>query len=74
MLKKLREIVALNSSHPMESEVKTTVRGCPYMKIDTSIWRELSEFEILSSMQDSYSPPITTSTTDNPVQSWHPNP
>lgn len=67
MLKKLREIVAPDSSHMMEPEVKTTARGRPHRKIDTSTWCEPSEFKILSSMQDSYSPPVTISMTDSSV-------
>lgn len=74
MLKKLREIVAPNSSHLNKREVKTTARGRLHAKIDTSTRREQSEFEILSSIQDSYSPPVTTNTSDTLMQSCHPNP
>lgn len=74
MLKKLREIVDLDSSHLNEREVKTTSRGRPHTKINTSTRREWSEFKILSSMQDSYSPLVTTSTSDTLVQSYHSNP
>lgn len=67
MLKKLREIIALRSSHLNEPEVKTTTRGHPHAKIDTSTRHELFKFKILSSIQDSYSPPITTSTSNTLV-------
>lgn len=50
MLKKLRKIVAPNSSHLMESEVKSTMQSHPHMKIDTSTRHEPSTFKILSSV------------------------
>lgn len=72
LLRKLRELVNLRSTHVEEPEIKSTMRGKPPEKIDKSTRHKSSVFKRVPSMQDSYSLSVTGLMDANPLQSVRP--